>query len=88
MNREVESLKSELRALRTGHLSTSEVRLPWTREEKHRYEVNGHAEYDNRCENLREIEWHLPTSSSCTQSLAPSIMPVSHCKSWTVALLC
>ena len=28
MKREVESLKSELRALRTGHLSTSEVRLP------------------------------------------------------------
>ena len=28
MKREVESLKSELRALRTGHLCTSEVRLP------------------------------------------------------------
>ena len=28
MKREVQSLKSELRALRTGHLSTSEVRLP------------------------------------------------------------
>ena len=38
MKREVESLKSELRALRTGHLSTSEVRLPWTLEEKHRHE--------------------------------------------------
>ena len=50
MKREVQSLKSELRALRTGHLSTSEVRLPWTPEEKHRHEVNGHAEYDNRCE--------------------------------------
>ena len=47
MKREVQSLKSELRALRTGHLSTSEVRLPWTPEEKHRHEVNGHA---NRCE--------------------------------------
>ena len=34
MKREVQFLKSELRALRTGHLSTSEVRLPWTREEK------------------------------------------------------
>ena len=33
MKREVQSLKSELRALRTGHLSTSEVRLPWTPEE-------------------------------------------------------
>ena len=30
MKREVQSLKSELRALRTGHLSTCEVRLPWT----------------------------------------------------------
>ena len=30
MKREVQSLKSELRALRTGPLSTSEVRLPWT----------------------------------------------------------
>ena len=32
MKREVQSLKSELRALRTGHLSTSEVRPPWTPE--------------------------------------------------------
>ena len=47
MKREVQSLKSELRA---GHLSTVEVSLPWTPEEKHRHEVNGHAEYDNRCE--------------------------------------
>ena len=51
MKREVESLKSELRALRTGHLSTSEVRIPWTPEEKHRHEANGHTEYHNRCEN-------------------------------------
>ena len=50
MEREVVSLKSQLRALRTGHLSTSEVRLPWTLEENHRHEVNGHAECDNRCE--------------------------------------
>ena len=42
--------KSELRALRTGHLSTSDVRPPWTPEEKLRHESNGHAEYDNRCE--------------------------------------
>ena len=33
MKREVQSLKSEF-ALRTGHLSTPEVRLPWTPEEK------------------------------------------------------
>ena len=50
MKREVQSLKTELRALRTGHLSTSDVRLPWTPEEKHPHEVNGHAEHDNRCE--------------------------------------
>ena len=47
MKREVQSLKSELRALRTGHLTTSEVRLPCKPEENHRHEVNGHAEYDN-----------------------------------------
>ena len=50
MKREVQSLKSELRALRTGNLSPSEVRLPWTPEEKLRHEANGHAEYDNRSE--------------------------------------
>ena len=50
MKLEIQSLKSELRALRTGHLSTSEVRLPWTPEEKLRHESNGHAENDNRCE--------------------------------------
>ena len=50
MKCEVQSLNSELRALRTGHLSTSDVRLPWIPEEKHRHEVSGHAEYDNRSE--------------------------------------
>ena len=50
VKREVQSLKSELRALRTGHQSTSEVRLPWTLAEKLRHEFNGHAEHDNRCE--------------------------------------
>ena len=50
MKRDVQSLKSELRAVRTGHLSTSEVRLPWTPEEKLRHESDDHAEYDNRCE--------------------------------------
>ena len=49
MKREVQSLKSELCALRTGHLSTSEVRPPWTPEEKLRHEANGHAEYNNGC---------------------------------------
>ena len=51
MKREVQSLKSELRALLVGHSSTSEVRLPWTPEEKLRHESNGHAESDNRCQN-------------------------------------
>ena len=50
MKREVQSLKSELRALRAGHLSPSEVRLPWTPEEKLRHESNGHAEFENWCE--------------------------------------
>ena len=50
MNREVQSLNSELRALRTGHLSTSEVRLPRTPEEKLRHESYGHAEYGNQYE--------------------------------------
>ena len=50
MKREVQSLKSELSALRTGHLSTSEAIPPWTPEEKLRHESDGHAEYDNRCE--------------------------------------
>ena len=44
------TVSQELRAMRAGHLSASEVRLPWTPEEKHRHEVNGHAEYDKRCE--------------------------------------
>ena len=70
MKREVESLKSGLHALRTGHLATSEVRLPWTPEEKHRHEVNGHAEYDNRreiCVKSSGISRHLRRvySESC-----------------------
>ena len=44
MKREIESLKSALGALHTSHLSTTEMRLPWTHQEKHRHEVNGHAE--------------------------------------------
>ena len=64
MKREVQSLKSELRALRTGHLSTSEVRLPWT-------PVNGHAEHDNRyeiCVKSSDISRHPRRvyTESCT----------------------
>ena len=40
----------ERSGVRTGHLSTSEVRLPWTPEEELRHESNGHAKYDKRCE--------------------------------------
>ena len=64
MKREVQSLKSELRALWTGRVSTSEVRLPWTPEEKLRHESNGHAEYDNQCGILREVEWNFQTPTS------------------------
>ena len=39
MKREVQSHESELRALRTGYLATSEDRLPWTPEEKLRHEA-------------------------------------------------
>ena len=50
MKREVESLKSEVGALPTGHLTATEGKMPWTPEKWRRHEVNGHAEYDNRCE--------------------------------------
>ena len=50
VKREVESLKSELRALWTGHFTVTEGRMLWTLEEKRRHEVNGHAEHDNRWE--------------------------------------
>ena len=50
MKREIQSLKSELRALRSGRLSATEVKRPWTPEEKHQLKVNGHAECDNHCE--------------------------------------
>ena len=64
------SLKSELHALRTGHLSTSEIRLPWSPEENFRHESNGHAEYANRCGNCAKssgISRHLRRlySESC-----------------------
>ena len=57
MKREVQSLKSELRALRTGPLSTSEVRLPWTPEEKLRHESNGHAEYYAARNQFERFRW-------------------------------
>ena len=50
VKREVESLKSEMRALRTGHLTATMPRAPWSPEEKRRDEMNGHAEYDDKCE--------------------------------------
>ena len=77
MKREVQSLKSELRALRTGHLSTSDVRFSWTLEEKHQYEVNGHAEYNNRCATCVKSSGISRTHVECTPNLARSITRVS-----------
>ena len=50
VKREVESLKIEMRALRTGHLTATMPRAAWSPEEKRRDEMNGHAEYDDKCE--------------------------------------
>ena len=88
MKREGLSLKSELRTLRTGHLSTSEVRLPWTPEEKHRHEVNGHAEYDNRCEICVKSSGISRHARRGTLSLARSVTRVSLSKSLTVTSPC
>ena len=73
MKREVQSLKSELRALRTSHLSTSEVRLPWTPEEKLRHESNGHTEFDNRCQSARGRVVFPDTHVECTLNPVHSI---------------
>ena len=89
MKREVQSLKSELRALRTGHLSTSEVRLLWTPEEKLRHESNGHAEYDNWCEIcMKSTGISRHPRVECTLNPAPSITRVSLSKNLTVTSLC
>ena len=88
MKREVQSLKSVLRALRTGHLSASEVRLPWTPEEKHRHEVNGYAENDNRCEICVKSSGIARHHVECTLSLARSITRVSLSNGLTVTSLC
>ena len=41
------------------------MRLPWTPEEKHRHEVNGHVEYDNRCEICVKSSPRRGYSESC-----------------------
>ena len=89
MNREVQSLNSELRALRIGHLSSSEVRLPWTPEEKLRYESNGHAEFltTDVKSALGQVEFP-DTHVECTLNLARSITRVSLSKILTVTSLC
>ena len=46
VKREVESLKSEMRALRTDHVTATVARARWSLEETPRHESNGHAEYD------------------------------------------
>ena len=59
MKREVEPSKSEVRAVRTGKLTATEGRMPWTPEEKHPLSVEGHAEYD-----MRQDARHLEASSA------------------------
>ena len=48
VKRDVQSLKSELRAMRTGHLFISEVRQPWTLDEKLRHESHGRVSRSRR----------------------------------------
>ena len=63
--------------------------FPWTPEEKHRHKVNGHAENDNRCEILREVDWIFQTpTSSVLLSLARSITRVSLSKNLTGYVYC
>ena len=88
MKCEVQSLKSELRALRTGHMSTSDIRLPWTPEEKLRHESNCHAEYDKRCEICVKSSGIPDTHVECTRNPARSITRVSLSKNLTVTSLC
>ena len=85
MKHEVQSLKSELRALRAGHLSTSEVRLPWTPEDKLRHESTGHAEYDNRCgicvksSGISRHPRRLYSESCAFESLSKNLTVTSLC---------
>ena len=76
MKRKVQSLKSELRALRTGHLSTSEGRLQWTLEEKHRHKVNGHAEYEMKSSGISRHSRRV-YSESCAFDYASVTFKVS-----------
>ena len=96
MKREVQSLKSELRALRTGHLSTSEVRLPWTPEEKLRHELfTVYAQH--RVQQLRSRrrkrgggggECWLTSSSRLTRSrLKPPLLSQQGSLSWWPSLM-
>ena len=50
VKREVEPLKSEMRTLRTGHLTATVARVPWSPQEKRRHETDGRAEDDEWCE--------------------------------------
>ena len=53
--RGVEALKRGNPPLRPVQLSTSDLRLPWTPEEKARHEINGHAVYGSRCGTCDEF---------------------------------
>ena len=60
---------SPLRTACSAYVSTSEVRLSWTPEEKPRHEVNGHAEYDNQFEFCVTSSGISTTSSSFVTGL-------------------
>ena len=64
MKREVGSLKSEARALRTGHVTATERRMPLTPEEKHRHEVNSPRRVRLQVRSARQGASHLEASSA------------------------
>ena len=64
VKREVKSLKSEMRALRTGHLTGTVARAPWSPEEKHRHATTG-VESASRREAYRDRHPRRVYSGSC-----------------------
>ena len=88
MKREVQSLKSELRALRTGHLSTSEVRLAWTPEEKFDTSLTVTPSMTTGVKFGRRRVEFPDTHVERTLNPARSITRVSLSKNLTVTSLC
>ena len=72
MKREVESLKGDLRALRPGHLSTSQVRLPWTPEARSTVTLSMTTVVKSAFSRAEFPDTHV----ECTLNLARSIMRV------------